>query len=82
MATDIPLHIEVIGKLDELTCLIRLEREKQLEHYEEIKRTIGDKIEQIAEENRQITYPAVMKLFEDFSAKFETIITNKIDLVL
>ena len=62
--------------------MIRLEREERLEYCEEIKRTIGDKIEQIAEENGQITRPAVRKLFSDFSLKFETTITNKIDSVL
>ena len=55
MPTGIPPYVEAMGKLDELTKLIRQEREEQLHHYKEIKATIGDKIEQIAEENGQIT---------------------------
>ena len=82
MPTGIPPHVEAMGKLDELTKLIRQEREERLHHYEEIKATIGDKIEQIAEQNGQITRPAVIKLFEDFSEKFQTTITDKIDTVL
>jgi hypothetical protein len=82
MATGIPPHVEAMSKLDDLYKLIKEEREERRQHYEEIKNAIGDKIGEIAEENGQLTRPAVEKLFEDFGRRFENKVTEKIDQVL
>ena len=82
MATGIPPHVEAMTKINELAELIREEREERRQHYEEIKQTVGDKIEEIAIQHGNITRPAVIQLFNDFSSRFENTISNKIDGVL
>ena len=82
MATGIPPHVEAMSKLDDLYELIKEEREERRNHYEEIKNAISDKIGEIAEENGQLTRPAVEKLFEEFGTRFENKVTEKIDQVL
>ena len=62
--------------------LIKLERDERKQHFEEIKDVIGNKIEEIAEANGNITRPAVEKLFDDFSKRFQTSVTEKIDTVV
>ena len=71
-----------MGSIQNLTSLIRQEREDRLEHYEKNKVVIAEKIEEVAEENRQSTHPSVIKSFDEFGSKFETAISSKIDLVL
>ena len=78
MATGIPPHVEAMGLIQNLTTLIKQEREDRLEHYESIKTVIADKIEEVAEENGIINRPLVMKIFDEFGAKFETSILSKI----
>ena len=51
MATYIPSHVEAMRKIEDLTNLIRQEREDRLAHYEDIKIAIIDKIEEILEAN-------------------------------
>ena len=53
-----------------------------MEHYEQIKVTIAEKIEEVAEKNRQINLPSVIKTFDEFGSKFETVIQSKIDVML
>ena len=82
MATGIPPHVEAMGSIQDLTSLIKQEREDRLEHYEQIKVTIMEKIEEVADENGQITRPSVIKMFDEFGSKFESAISSKIDSVL
>ena len=82
MPTGIPPHVEAVQKLNELVELIKLEREERMAHFENITATIGDKLEEIALENGQVTRPAVEKLFEEFGEKFGTEVSAKIDSVL
>ena len=51
-------------------------------HYKQIKTVITNNIEEVAEENGQITRPLVMNMFDEFGAKFETSISLKIDTLL
>ena len=51
-------------------------------HYKQIKTVITNNIEEVAEENGQITRPLVMNMFDEFGAKFETSILSKIDTIL
>ena len=80
--TGIPPHVEMMTKIQELTNLIKIEREERKRHYEEIKISVGDKLEELAVTHGHITRPAVEKLFEDFSATFKTRISEKIDNVV
>ena len=82
MATGIPPHVEAMGSIQDLTSLIKQEREDRLEHYEQIKVAIAEKIEEVADENGQITRPSVIKMFDEFGSKFESAISSKIDSVL
>ena len=82
MATWTPPHVEAVGMIQNLTSLIKQEREDRLAHYEQIKTVIANNIEEAAEENWVITRPLVMKMFDEFGAKFETYILSKIDTIL
>ena len=82
MATGIPPHVEAMSKIEDLTNLIRQEREDRLVHYENVKIAIVDKIEEVSEANGQITHPSVIKMFDEFGAKIESTISSKIDAVL
>ena len=82
MATGIPPHVEAIGVIQNLTSLIKQEREDQLDHYDQIKPVIADKIEEVAEENGKINRPLVMKIFDEFGAKFENSFSSKVDTIL
>ena len=82
MPTGIPPHVEAVRKLNDLVDLIKLEREERQAHFEHITATIGDKMEEIALENGQVTRPAVEKLFQEFGEKFGTEVSTKIDSVL
>ena len=82
MATGIPPHVEAMGSIQDLTSLIKQEREDRLEHYEQIKVAIAEKIEEVADENGHITRPLVIKMFDEFGSKFESAISSKIDSVL
>ena len=64
--------------IQNLTSLIKQERKDRLAHYEQIKTVIANKIEEVAEENGKINRPLVMKIFDEFGAKFETYILSKI----
>ena len=68
--------------IQNLTSLIKQEREDRLAHYEQIKTVIANKIEEATEGNGQITRPLVMKMFDKFGAKFETSISSKIYTIL
>ena len=82
LATGVPPHVEAAKKLDELVDLVELERSERKQHFEEIKQVVGDKLEEIAIENGNLTRPAVEVLFEQFGRQFETHITKKIDDVV
>ena len=82
MATGIPPHVEAMSKIEDLTNLIRQEREDRLVHYENVKIAIVDKIKEVSETNGQITRPSVIKMFDEFGTKFESAIPSKIDAVL
>ena len=82
MVTGIPPHVKAMGSIQNFSSLIRWEREDKLEYYEQIKVEIVEKIEEVAEENGQITRPSVIKLFNEFDSKFEKAISSKIDIVL
>ena len=82
MATGIPPHVEAMTMIKSLTSLVRQERDERLQHYEEIKSVIADKIEQVAEENGQITRPLVLKMFGDFQTTVESSISSKIEALL
>ena len=45
MATEISPYVEALGSIQNLTPLSRQEREDRLEHYEQIKVAIAEKIE-------------------------------------
>ena len=62
MATGIPPHVEAMGAIKNLSTLIMQERKDRLQHYEEVKVAIADKIEEVAEDNGQITCLLVLSL--------------------
>ncbi len=82
MPTGIPPHVEAMGRLDKLYKLILEEREERRNHYEDMKKIVADKIEEVAETNGQITRPAVERMFDEFGTRFGTHISKKIDDVL
>ena len=82
MATGIQPHVEAMGAIKNLSTLIMQERKDRLQHYEEVKVAIADKIEEVAEDNGQITRPLVLKMFDEFSLKFSSNLDKKIDAVL
>ena len=82
MATGIPPHVEAMSKIEDLTNLIRQERDDRLVHYENVKIAIVDKIKEVSEANGQITCPSVIIMFDEFGTKFESAISSKIDEVL
>ena len=48
IATGIPQHVEAIGMIQNLTSLIKQEREDRFENYKQIKTVIANKIEEVA----------------------------------
>ena len=50
MATGIPPHVEAMGSIQDLTSLIKQDREDRLEHYKQINVAIAEKIEKVADE--------------------------------
>lgn len=80
MATGIPPRLHAMGLIQNLTELIKQDREDRLKHYKKIKVVIAETIEEKTEANGQITCPSVIKMFNELS-KFETAILVKLDLV-
>ena len=68
--------------IQNLTSLIKQEREDRLAHYEQMKTLISNNIEEVAEENGQISCPLVMNIFDEFGSKFETSISSKMGTIL
>ena len=71
-----------MGMIQNLTSIIKQEREDRLAHYEQIKTVIANNIEGAAEENWVITRTLVMKMFDEFGAKFKNYILSKINTIL